>query len=121
MGANRKLQTEIDRTLKRVSEGIDVFDQIWDKVRMGLGCASAGGASGQVRAGRPRTPQPCLSAVARGQVHDADNVAQKEKFEAELKKEIKKLQRYRDQIKTWRAPAPRPGRLRNSARVGSTC
>jgi len=33
-------------------------------------------------------------------VHDADNAAQKEKFEAELKKEIKKLQRYRDQIKT---------------------
>ena len=32
MGANRKLQAEIDRTLKRVSEGIDVFDQIWEKV-----------------------------------------------------------------------------------------
>jgi CCR4-NOT transcriptional regulation complex NOT5 subunit len=28
-------------------------------------------------------------------------VNQKEKFEADLKKEIKKLQRYRDQIKTW--------------------
>ena len=26
---------------------------------------------------------------------------QKEKYEADLKKEIKKLQRYRDQIKTW--------------------
>ena len=32
MGANRKLQAEIDRTLKRVAEGIDVFDQIWEKV-----------------------------------------------------------------------------------------
>ena len=32
MGANRKLQAEIDRTLKRVSEGIEVFDQIWEKV-----------------------------------------------------------------------------------------
>jgi CCR4-NOT transcription complex subunit 3 len=28
-------------------------------------------------------------------------VSQKEKFEGDLKKEIKKLQRYRDQIKTW--------------------
>ena len=26
---------------------------------------------------------------------------QKEKYEGDLKKEIKKLQRYRDQIKTW--------------------
>ncbi|KAL9279861.1 putative CCR4-NOT complex subunit/5 domain superfamily protein [Arabidopsis thaliana] len=34
-------------------------------------------------------------------VYDTDNVNQKEKFEADLKKEIKKLQRYRDQIKTW--------------------
>jgi Not1 N-terminal domain, CCR4-Not complex component len=33
MGAARKIQTEIDRTLKKVQEGIDVFDDIWDKVR----------------------------------------------------------------------------------------
>ena len=32
MGANRKLQIEIDRTLKKVAEGIEIFDQIWDKV-----------------------------------------------------------------------------------------
>ena len=32
MGANRKLQQDIDRTLKKVTEGIEVFDQIWDKV-----------------------------------------------------------------------------------------
>ena len=31
----------------------------------------------------------------------ATNQSQKEKLEGELKKEIKKLQRYRDQIKTW--------------------
>lgn len=65
MGANRKLQAEIDRTLKKVNEGIDVFDQIWEKV------------------------------------YDTENVNQKEKYESDLKKEIKKLQRYRDQIKTW--------------------
>ena len=29
------------------------------------------------------------------------SVNQKEKFEGDLKKEIKKLQRYRDQIKVW--------------------
>ncbi|CAI7890846.1 unnamed protein product [Closterium sp. NIES-53] len=34
-------------------------------------------------------------------VYDTENLNQKEKFEADLKKEIKKLQRYRDQIKTW--------------------
>mmetsp|Transcript_32597 Transcript_32597/g.92416 ORF Transcript_32597/g.92416 Transcript_32597/m.92416 type:complete len:687 (-) Transcript_32597:89-2149(-) len=67
MGTLRKLQGEIDRTLKKVAEGIDVFDQIWNKV------------------------------------HDCDNANQKEKYEGDLKKEIKKLQRYRDQIKTWAA------------------
>ena len=36
------------------------------------------------------------------QVYDADTALPlKEKFEGDLKKEIKKLQRYRDQIKTW--------------------
>ncbi|MCL7022217.1 hypothetical protein MKW94_029778, partial [Papaver nudicaule] len=65
MGASRKLQGEIDRVLKKVHEGVDVFDSIWNKV------------------------------------YDTDNANQKEKFEADLKKEIKKLQRYRDQIKTW--------------------
>lgn len=34
-------------------------------------------------------------------VHNAANSNQKEKYEADLKKEIKKLQRLRDQIKTW--------------------
>ncbi|CAH1420127.1 unnamed protein product [Lactuca virosa] len=65
MGASRKLQGEIDRVLKKVQEGVDIFDSIWNKV------------------------------------YDTDNANQKEKFEADLKKEIKKLQRHRDQIKTW--------------------
>ena len=34
-------------------------------------------------------------------VHNASNSNQKEKYEEDLKKEIKKLQRLRDQIKTW--------------------
>lgn len=65
MAGQRKLLSEIDRTLKKVSEGVDVFNEIWDKV---------------------------YAATAQNQ---------KEKHEADLKKEIKKLQRFRDQIKTW--------------------
>lgn len=65
MAAQRKLQQEIDRCLKRVQEGIDEFNSIWDKV------------------------------------HDTEHANQKEKYESDLKKEIKKLQRHRDQIKTW--------------------
>ena len=65
MAANRKLQGEIDRTLKKVQEGVEIFDEIWEKV------------------------------------YGAQNHNQKEKFESELKSQIKKLQRYRDDIKTW--------------------
>ncbi|KAF9534998.1 Not1 N-terminal domain, CCR4-Not complex component-domain-containing protein [Crepidotus variabilis] len=63
--AQRKLQTEIDRTLKKVSEGVDLFENIYDKMQ------------------------------------GATNQTQKEKSELDLKTQIKKLQRLRDQIKTW--------------------
>ena len=36
-----------------------------------------------------------------GQVYAASTQAQKDKYESELKKEIKKLQRFRDSIKQW--------------------
>src|SRR5687767_1368075 len=65
MAGQRKLLSEIERTLKKVSEGIDVFNDIWDKV------------------------------------YAATAQSQKEKHESDLKKEIKKLQRFRDQIKNW--------------------
>lgn len=65
MSQNRKLQTEIDRVFKKIAEGVDNFEDIWNKL------------------------------------YSTDNLNQKEKFEADLKKEIKKLQRHRDQIKTW--------------------
>ncbi|KAL2718790.1 CCR4-NOT transcription complex subunit 3 [Vespula squamosa] len=65
MAATRKLQGEIDRCLKKVTEGVETFEDIWQKV------------------------------------HNATNSNQKEKYEADLKKEIKKLQRLRDQIKSW--------------------
>ncbi|BES95529.1 Not1 N-terminal domain, CCR4-Not complex component [Nesidiocoris tenuis] len=69
MAATRKLQGEIERCLKKVTEGVDTFEDIWQKV------------------------------------HNATNSNQKEKYEADLKKEIKKLQRLRDQIKSWIASA----------------
>ncbi|XP_071961195.1 CCR4-NOT transcription complex subunit 3-like isoform X2 [Antedon mediterranea] len=65
MGDKRKLQGEIERCLKKVSEGVETFEDIWQKVQ------------------------------------SATNSNQKDKCEGELKKEIKKLQRLRDQIKTW--------------------
>jgi hypothetical protein len=69
------------------------------------------------------------------QVYDTENANQKEKFEADLKKEIKKLQRYRDQIKTWiqsseikdKKVRPRPPASRSSLlcpyvkNAGSAC
>jgi CCR4-NOT transcription complex subunit 3 len=65
MSANRKLQGEIQQVLKKVEEGVALFDEIWEKV------------------------------------YAAEQQTLKEKYEADLKKEIKKLQRLRDQIKTW--------------------
>ncbi|KAF2110821.1 CCR4-NOT transcription complex [Lophiotrema nucula] len=63
--AARKLQQEIDKTFKKVGEGVATFEGIYDKIQQ------------------------------------TNNVPQKEKLEDALKKEIKKLQRSRDQIKTW--------------------
>ncbi|CAG8663052.1 12865_t:CDS:2, partial [Ambispora gerdemannii] len=56
---------EIDRVLKKVSEGVATFEEIFEKIQA------------------------------------TNNANQKEKLEQDLKKEIKKLQRNRDQIKTW--------------------
>ncbi|ODV98541.1 hypothetical protein PACTADRAFT_184869 [Pachysolen tannophilus NRRL Y-2460] len=65
--AHRKLQQEIDRVFKKISEGLEVFDSLYE--RHG----------------------------------NCTNGSQKEKLEADLKKEIKKLQRFREQIKTWQS------------------
>ncbi|XP_052833786.1 CCR4-NOT transcription complex subunit 3 [Octopus bimaculoides] len=64
-GMRRNTNCEIERCLKKVSEGVETFEDIWHKL------------------------------------HNAINSNQKEKYEQDLKKEIKKLQRLRDQIKTW--------------------
>ena len=64
---SRKTQQEIDKTFKKVTEGIQAFDGIYEKI------------------------------------NSSTNTAQKDKLEDNLKREIKKLQRFRDQIKTWAA------------------
>jgi CCR4-NOT transcription complex subunit 3 len=63
--AARKLNQEIEKTFKKVDEGVAIFNGIYDKI------------------------------------FTTTNQAQKEKLEDALKKEIKKLQRSRDTIKTW--------------------
>ncbi|GAA6061000.1 hypothetical protein JCM10212_000686 [Sporobolomyces blumeae] len=63
--AARKLQAEIDKTLKKVTEGVEIFETIFDKIQA------------------------------------SSNQTQKEKLEVDLKTQIKKLQRLRDQIKSW--------------------
>lgn len=64
MSNGRKVQGEIDRLLKKINEGMEVYEEVYEKFQ---------GANSQ---------------------------ALKERFEADLKKEIKKLQRLREQIKT---------------------
>lgn len=65
MADKRKLQAEMDRCFKKIQEGVDAFEDTWQKL------------------------------------HHANNANQKDKYENDLKKEIKKLQRLRDQIKSW--------------------
>lgn len=65
--AARKVQQEIDKCFKKVAEGIQAFETIYDKIQQ------------------------------------STNASQKEKLEDALKREIKKLQRHRDQIKSWAA------------------
>ncbi|KAL8763083.1 MAG: hypothetical protein Q9184_001043 [Pyrenodesmia sp. 2 TL-2023] len=65
--AQRKIQQDIDKCFKKVAEGIQAFEGIYEKIQQ------------------------------------STNPSQKEKLEDNLKREIKKLQRQRDQIKTWAA------------------
>ena len=65
--SQRKLQQDIDKLLKKVKEGLEDYDDIYDKF----------------------------------QTSDPSNTSYREKLESDLKREIKKLQKHRDQIKTW--------------------
>ena len=71
---------EIERCLKRVAEGVEQFEDIWKKVCRPYTHSAPFDFSPPL----PRHPSP--------QVHNAANANQKEKYEADLKKEIKKLQ-----------------------------
>lgn len=63
--SSRKLQQEFDKLQKKVAEGLQQYEDIYEKVAL------------------------------------TDNSNQKEKLEGDLRKEIKKLQRCRDQVKQW--------------------
>lgn len=63
--SSRKLQQEFDKLQKKVVEGLQQFEEIYEKVLL------------------------------------TENSNQKEKLEGDLRKEIKKLQRSRDQVKQW--------------------
>jgi CCR4-NOT transcription complex subunit 3 len=64
---SRKTQQEIEKTFKKVAEGMATFEGIYEKIKV------------------------------------ANNTTQRDRLEENLKREIKKLQRFRDQIKTWAA------------------
>lgn len=64
---SRKTQQEIEKTFKKVAEGIATFEGIYEKIKT------------------------------------TTNTTQRDKLEENLKREIKKLQRFRDQIKSWAA------------------
>lgn len=65
--SQKKLNQDIDKLLKKVKEGLEEFDIIYDKF----------------------------------QNTDPQNSSYREKLESDLKREIKKLQKHREQIKTW--------------------
>ncbi|KAK8810445.1 hypothetical protein WA158_007020 [Blastocystis sp. Blastoise] len=69
MSQQRKVKSDIEKTLKRIQERLESFESIWDRV------------------------------------YKSQNQTQKEKYEGDLKKEIKKLQRDREQVKNWLSSA----------------
>jgi hypothetical protein len=73
---------------------------------MGCGMRSRGAlwwhtVDAGVPCGAVRWHGGCGDACPHAQVHDCENPNQREKLEGELKKEIKKLQRLREQVKAW--------------------
>ncbi|CEP63478.1 CCR4-NOT core subunit NOT3 LALA0_S08e03400g [Lachancea lanzarotensis] len=66
--SHRKLQQEVDRVFKKISEGLEIFDTYYER------------------------HENCTN-----------NPPQKDKLESDLKREVKKLQRLREQIKGWQS------------------
>lgn len=69
--SNRKLQKDIDIIFKKISEGLHEFNYHYDR----------------------------YEAISTDE--DLDNQREKEKLELDLKKEVKRLQKFREQIKIW--------------------
>lgn len=66
--SQRKLQQDIDKVLKKVKDGVQEFNLIYEKFES---------------------------------TDSQENQSYKEKLEADLKREVKKLQKHREQIKLW--------------------
>lgn len=62
---SRKTQQEIEKTFKKIAEGIAAFEGVYEKIKT------------------------------------TTNTAQRDRLEENLKREIKKLQRSREQVKSW--------------------
>ncbi|KAK6204420.1 Not1 N-terminal domain, CCR4-Not complex component-domain-containing protein [Scheffersomyces amazonensis] len=71
--ANRKLQKDIDIIFKKISEGLHEFNYHYERYE------------------------------SINTEDDSDNQREKEKLENDLKKEIKRLQKFREQIKIWQS------------------
>lgn len=84
---------EIDRCLKKVTEGVETFEDIWQKVH------NATNSNQKVVI---YLAEPFHKTIG---IEGTFSCVLQEKYEADLKKEIKKLQRLRDQIKSWIASA----------------
>lgn len=145
------LAADIEKTLKKVAEGIAIVEDMWDTVSRKQGCFQVGwprvcwyctcrnaisGTSFATETGagchsqrdhcdlrgleclqldynaarresvfaRPLSRRcRCLPLIWPIQVDEAESQALREKHEAELKKEIKRLQRLRENLKTWAA------------------
>ena len=65
MASQRRQEKEIRLVLKKIDEGLEAFDRLYDKVKR------------------------------------AEDKSSKLRYEGDLKKEIKRLQRHRDQVKVW--------------------
>ncbi|CAB3402619.1 unnamed protein product [Caenorhabditis bovis] len=65
MAEKRKLLAEIEKCYKKIDEGVELFEEIMNKMQ------------------------------------EANSDNQRDKYQDDLKKEIKKLQRLRDQVKNW--------------------
>lgn len=79
---------EIDRCLKKVAEGVEQFEDIWQKVSFFIFFRLDVHLLWKTMQQKREVPND----LSTFQLHNAANANQKEKYEADLKKEIKKLQ-----------------------------